>query len=140
VGLGLDDQACSDVSDPWQNMRFGLYQARSTTRTAALMPADVLRMQTLGAAEVIGVADRVGSLAPGKFADFVVVDPRSPDMGPLHSPVDNYVLSSTLRNLKEVYVGGRLASRDGRSTSPLAAASVAEVHRRIPLAPPAVRP
>jgi len=140
VGLGLDDQACSDVSDPWQNMRFGLYQARSTTRTAALMPADVLRMQTLGAAEVIGAADRVGSLAPGKFADFVVVDPRSPDMGPLHSPVDNYVLSSTLRNLREVYVGGRLVSRDGRSTSPLAAASVAEVHRRIPLSPPPAMP
>ncbi len=23
VGMGLDDQACTDVADPWQNMRIG---------------------------------------------------------------------------------------------------------------------
>src|SRR5205085_755124 len=36
-------------------------------------PADVLRMLTADAAQILGVADRVGTLAAGKDADFVVL-------------------------------------------------------------------
>jgi 5-methylthioadenosine/S-adenosylhomocysteine deaminase len=133
IGIGLDDQACTDVSDPWQNMRMGIYSVRAVTGDPrSVLPEDVLRMATLGSAEVLGVADRVGSLEVGKFADFVVVDPRKPDMGPLWHPVRNYVLSSSLRNLKRVYIGGELVAEDGVSTNPLAARAVEEVHRRMP--------
>lgn len=129
IGVGLDDQACTDVSDPWQNMRIGIYQQRAQTGDPRSMsPADMLRLHTLGSAEVLGVGDRVGSLEPGKFADFVVVDPRSPDIGPLWHPIDNYVLSTSLRNLKRVYVGGELVSENGVSTNPLAAEATAKVH------------
>jgi len=130
VGLGLGDQACSDVSDPWQSMRFALYQSRAASGTTALSPADVLRMQTIGAAEVIGQSGSVGSTMPGAYADLLVVDPRRPDMGPLRAPLVSYVLSSTLRNLREVYVGGELASVAGVARSPLAERASAEVHRR----------
>ena len=133
IGIGLDDQACTDVSDPWQNMRMGIYSVRAATGDpASALPEDVLRMATLGSAEVLGVADRVGSLEVGKFADFLVVDPRRPDMGPLWHPVRNYVLSTSLRNLTRVYIGGELAAEDGVSTNPLAARAVEEVHRRMP--------
>lgn len=136
LGLGLDDQACSDVSDPWQNMRFGLYSSRGSTNRTDLSVADVLRMQTLGAAEIIHVDDRVGSLAVGKYADFVVVDPRRPDVGPLHDPLVSYVLAMSLRNLRAVYVGGVLANVGGESTSPLARIASDEVHRRFAPAVP----
>ena len=33
VGVGLDDQSCTDVSDPWQNMRFGIYSQRANAKT-----------------------------------------------------------------------------------------------------------
>ncbi|RIX27728.1 amidohydrolase family protein [Amnibacterium setariae] len=133
IGIGLDDQACTDVSDPWQNMRMGIYAVRAATGDpASALPEDVLRMATLGSAEVLGVADRVGSLEVGKYADFLVVDPRRPDMGPLWHPVRNYVLSTSLRNLTRVYIGGELAAEDGVSTNPLAARAVEEVHRRMP--------
>jgi len=133
IGVGLDDQACTDVADPWQNMRIGIYQQRAQTGDPrSVMPRDMLRMHTLGSAEVLGVADRVGSLEPGKFADFVIVDPRDPDVGPLWHPLDTYVLSSSLRNLKAVYVGGVL-QHDGRaSTNPLAAEATAKVHEGLP--------
>jgi hypothetical protein len=36
--------------------------------------AAVLRIATLGSAEVLGVADRTGSIAPGKAADLVLLD------------------------------------------------------------------
>jgi cytosine/adenosine deaminase-related metal-dependent hydrolase len=97
-----------------------------------MMPERVLRLHTLGGAEIMGVDDRVGSLEVGKFADFVVVDPRKPDVGPLWHPVRSYVLSMTPRNLKRVYVGGRLVSEQGVSTNPLAPEATIRVHEDLP--------
>ncbi len=130
VGVGLDDQACTDVSDPWQNMRMGIYMQRARTKDPlSMMPELMLRLHTLGGAEIMGVDDRVGSLEVGKFADFVVVDPRLPDVGPLWHPVRSYVLAMSPRNLKAVYVGGRLVSTEGgASTNPLAEEASAKVH------------
>ncbi|MFT4051047.1 MAG: amidohydrolase family protein [Microbacterium sp.] len=129
VGVGLDDQACTDVSDPWQNMRMGIYMQRARTKDPlSMMPELMLRLHTLGGAEIMGVDDRVGSLEVGKFADFVVVDPRSPDVGPLWHPVRTYVLSMSPRNLKGVYVGGVLVNHGGISTNPLADEASAKVH------------
>ncbi|HLJ92751.1 MAG TPA: amidohydrolase family protein [Gemmataceae bacterium] len=42
--------------------------------TGQLHDADVLRMLTVSPAEILGVADRVGALAVGKDADFVVLN------------------------------------------------------------------
>ncbi|MGP3533459.1 amidohydrolase family protein [Microbacterium sp. RD1] len=133
VGIGLDDQACTDVSDPWQNMRMGIAMQRARTKDPlSMMPERVLRLHTLGAAEILGVDDRVGSLEVGKFADFVVVDPRRPDVGPLWHPVRNYVLSMTPRSLRGVYVGGKLVHDGVASTNPLAAEASARVHEDLP--------
>lgn len=133
VGMGLDDQACTDIADPWGNMRAGIFMQRARTKDPLTMtPETVLRLHTLGGAEILGVDDRVGSLEVGKFADFVVVDPRTPDVGPLWHPVRNYVLSMSLRNLKQVYVGGELVSEEGRSTNPLAAEASARLHADLP--------
>ncbi|MBP0645496.1 amidohydrolase family protein, partial [Mycobacterium tuberculosis] len=47
VGMGLDDQSCTDVSDPFQNMRIGLYTQRAVHSDAAVLAArEVLRMHT----------------------------------------------------------------------------------------------
>ncbi|WP_127794593.1 amidohydrolase family protein [Agromyces sp. LHK192] len=133
VGIGLDDQACTDVSDPWQNLRMGISQQRARTKDPLSMsPETALRLHTLGAAEIMGVADRVGSLEPGKFADFLVVDPRRPDVGPLWHPVRSYVLAMSPRNLAAAYVGGRVVSEHGVSTNPLAAEASARLHADLP--------
>lgn len=133
VGMGLDDQACTDVADPWQNMRMGMAMQRARLKDPlVMMPEQVLRLHTLGGAEIMGVADRVGSLEVGKFADFVVVDPTAPDVGPLWHPVRSYVLAMSLRNLVGVYVGGELVSDRGVSTNPLAAEASAKVHEAYP--------
>ncbi len=107
VGIGLDDQSCADVSDPFENLRTGLYAVRDRYQDASVLSVrDMLYLHTMGGAEILGLADRIGSLEPGKFADFLVVDPRVPDTGPVHDPVATYVLACGLRNLQQVYVGG----------------------------------
>lgn len=114
VAVGLDDQSCTDISDPFQNMRIGLALIRTKYKDArSLSVYDMLFLHTLSSAQVLHIADKVGSLEPGKYADFLVVDPRSPDTGPLHDALATYVLACGLRNLKAVYVGGRqVASGD----------------------------
>ena len=111
IGMGLDDQSCTDISDPFQNLRIGLYAIRDLYKNAgALTVRDILGMHTIGSAEILHVEDQVGSLEKGKWADFLVVDPRSPDTGPVHDPIATYVLACGLRNLKQVYVSGELVA------------------------------
>ncbi|MCF3648571.1 amidohydrolase family protein [Synoicihabitans lomoniglobus] len=111
VAVGLDDQSCTDVSDPWQNLRIGLYTMRGLHEDATVLSVhDMLRLHTLGSAEVLEIDDDVGSLEPGKFADFLIVNPRHPDTGPVYDPLATYVLATSLRNLEQVYVGGKLVA------------------------------
>jgi len=113
-------------------MRMGIYIQRAHRQDAKAMGvAQMLRLHTMGSAEALGIADRVGSLEVGKFADFLLVDPRQPDTGPLWDPVATYVLACGLRNLKAVYVGGRCVSRNGVSTHPLAGKASEELHARL---------
>ena len=53
---------------------FGLHRELELYVQAGLSPAEVLRLATLGAAEITGRSDRLGSLEPGMLADLIVVD------------------------------------------------------------------
>jgi 5-methylthioadenosine/S-adenosylhomocysteine deaminase len=109
VGMGVDGQGSSDLPDPFENMRMGLYVIRAKYESAkVLQPIDVLRMHTMGSAEVLGVADKVGSLEVGKFGDILVVDPNLVERGPWIDPYASVVLACNASNLAKVYVGGEL--------------------------------
>jgi cytosine/adenosine deaminase-related metal-dependent hydrolase len=133
VGVGLDDQSCTDTSDPFSNLRFGIYSQRAHHRDpAAMAVGDMLELHTRGSAEALGIAGDVGSLAVGRYADFLVVDPRSPDTGPVWDPVGTYVLACGLRNLVGVYVGGELAADGGGLVDRAASVRTSdEVHGRL---------
>jgi 5-methylthioadenosine/S-adenosylhomocysteine deaminase len=62
----------------------------------------------MGSAEVLGVADKVGSLEVGKFADILIVDPKLVERGPVVDPYAAVVLACSAMNLAKVYVGGDL--------------------------------
>ena len=133
VGMGLDDQSCTDIADPWQNMRMGLYMIRAQTQNPNLLSVrDILHLHTMGSARVLGVDHLIGSLSPGKHADFIVVDPKSPDIGPLWDPLASYVLACGPRNLKQVWIGGELVSFNGSATNPeLQRSANQELHQRL---------
>ena len=85
VGMGVDGEASADLADPFENMRTGLYAIRDKYESATIMgPYDVLRLHTMGSADVLDVADKVGSLEPGKLADFLIIDPAR--FGPVSDP------------------------------------------------------
>ncbi|HZZ20883.1 MAG TPA: amidohydrolase family protein [Opitutaceae bacterium] len=131
VGMGVDDQAASDVPDPFENMRTGLYAIRDKYQSAAaLRPYDVLKFHTIGSATVMHVADKVGSLEVGKFGDFLVINPADRDIGPVYDPVASLVLACTQLNLEQVYIGGVLVSQRGRIVGRDFDRASKEVHAR----------
>jgi 5-methylthioadenosine/S-adenosylhomocysteine deaminase len=109
IGMGVDGEGSSDLPDPFENMRMGLYVIRARYESAKILqPIDVLRFHTLGSAEVLGVADKVGSLEVGKFGDVIIVDPKLVERGPVLDPYATVVLACNAQNLARVYVGGDL--------------------------------
>jgi 5-methylthioadenosine/S-adenosylhomocysteine deaminase len=116
VGMGVDGQASADLPDPFENMRTGLYMIRGKYESAlVLQPVDILRMHTLGGAQVLGIADKVGSLEVGKFGDVLIIDPKSMDRGPVFDPYATLVFACNIANLERVYVGGELLSEDRKA-------------------------
>jgi cytosine/adenosine deaminase-related metal-dependent hydrolase len=68
MALGTDSLASNNSLSMWDEMRFAL-----DVFARDLSPEDVFRMATIGGAAALGRADAIGSLEPGKRADFQVV-------------------------------------------------------------------
>ncbi|MEU3777645.1 amidohydrolase family protein [Streptomyces sp. NPDC032472] len=115
VGLGLDG-GTNDSSDFHALMKAAVGLQRARTTQAGVFPQvhDVLRMATLGGAEVLGLADRVGSLTPGKRADVVVIDPAALNFAPRFDWVGQIVFNGRPENVDAVFVDGRPLKLGGR--------------------------
>jgi len=112
VGMGVDGEASADLADPFENLRTGLYAIRDKYENAAIMsPYDVLRLHTVGSADVLGVADKLGSLEPGKQADFLIIDPTR--FGHIFDPYATLVFVTSQPDLERVYVAGELQVEHG---------------------------
>jgi cytosine/adenosine deaminase-related metal-dependent hydrolase len=115
VGMGLDGQSTADASDPFENMRMGLYSQRMKYRSAAILsPLDMLELHTIGTAKAIGIGEQVGSLEPGKYADFLLIDPADPDTGPIYDVHATLVFACSSANVTSVFVGGEEVVKGGQ--------------------------
>jgi len=79
---------------------------RSTTSKQALTWA------TVEGARALGLAEQVGTLAPGMQADLVVIDARALNLWPPHDPVST-ALQASLANIESVMIAGRWVKRQG---------------------------
>ena len=84
-----------------------------------VMPAwRALRMATIEGAQAIGLGDSVGSLEPGKQADFIAIDLNCPSMLPVYTypmrnMIPNLVYSARGPEVTLVAVDGEIIMRDG---------------------------
>jgi 5-methylthioadenosine/S-adenosylhomocysteine deaminase len=87
--------------------------------TELLTARDVLGFATIDAAAVAGVADRAGSLTPGKKADLVILDGHAPNLAPIVDPVAAVVTAADVSNVDTVIVDGRILKRRGKMLADL---------------------
>jgi cytosine/adenosine deaminase-related metal-dependent hydrolase len=79
-----------------------------------LTARDVLRSATIDGAYVCGLEELTGSLTPGKKADVVVIDGKSPNVLPIVDPVATVVTCADVSNVDTVIIDGKIHKRDGR--------------------------
>lgn len=79
-----------------------------------LTARDVLEFATIEGARANGLADQVGSLTPGKQADFVMLEGRALNVAPINDPVGAVVLGMDTSNVDSVFVAGRPLKWQGK--------------------------
>ncbi len=106
--LGLQDARALD------NDRF--HQRRTDPTELSFTTRDALQWATVNGARALGMDDRIGSLAPGRQADVIVVGPGNGrlNMLGLADPVGAVVQQADPSNVQAVLVAGRPVKRDGR--------------------------
>ena len=115
VALGTDGAASNNRLDLFQEMRTAALLAKAVARDAAAVPAHTaLRAATLGGARALGLAERIGSIEPGKRADLVAVDLGAPELAPCFDPVSHLVYAAGREHVSHVWVDGEAKLAGGR--------------------------
>ena len=117
VALGTDGAASNNVLDMLGEMRTAALLAKVRANDAAALPAaDALRMATLNGAIALGLADSIGSIEPGKWADLTCIDLGPINSQPVYDPVSQIVYTAQVNQVRDVWVAGRRQVEDGNFT------------------------
>jgi cytosine/adenosine deaminase-related metal-dependent hydrolase len=82
--------------------------------TSTITTREALGWVTVEGARMLGALDRIGSLAPGKQADLVVIRASDLNMQPVHDAVSSVVFQTSLANIDSVMVAGTWQKRGGQ--------------------------
>jgi len=110
VGLGVDGSASNERPDLSMEVKQALLLARARGGPGAMTAREALRVGTRGGAAVLA-RDDIGSLEPGKCADFAVWDRDALAFSGADDPVAALVFGGPQR-VSRVVVGGREVSFD----------------------------
>lgn len=117
VGLGTDGAASNNRLDVFTEMRLAALLAKGTTGDPTLLPAHTaLEMATVRAARALGIADRVGTLVPGKVADMTAVNLGALELAPCFDPVSHLVYAAGREHVSHVWVNGERVVENGQLT------------------------
>ncbi|MFI9719846.1 8-oxoguanine deaminase [Streptomyces sp. NPDC052396] len=118
VGLGVDGTASNESGELHTELRNALLIHRLAGGERALTVRQALRLATRGGAQVLGRADELGSLEPGKLADLVLWRLDGLGHSTIADPVAALVLGApapvtlSLVNGRPVVADGRLLTAD----------------------------
>jgi 5-methylthioadenosine/S-adenosylhomocysteine deaminase len=121
VGLGTDSPSSAIDFDMWAEMRTAIMLQRARAgRADALAARTALELATTRAAAALGLSGNVGSLAPGKAADLLVLDLTGSAFLPWDDPVTAAVYGGSPERVALTMVAGEIRYRRGEC-EPLAA-------------------
>ncbi|MFT4127147.1 MAG: 8-oxoguanine deaminase [Gordonia sp. (in: high G+C Gram-positive bacteria)] len=133
VGLGVDGAASNESARLLEEAHQAVLMARARGGPTALTTRTAIELATLGGARVLGRADEIGSIEPGKFADLVLWDLSTLAHADIDDPVAALVLG-TIPPIKASWIHGRRIVDDGvllTADTESVAADCAKEHRRL---------
>ena len=78
-----------------------------------VQPRRILELATLDGAKDLGIADRIGSLSPGKRADLILVRTDDLNVAPFFNPALLLVQQAQPYNVDTVVIDGRILKHKG---------------------------
>jgi 5-methylthioadenosine/S-adenosylhomocysteine deaminase len=114
VALGTDSAASNNVMDMLGEMRTATLLAKARADDAATLPASqALRMATYDGAKALGLADSIGSIEIGKWADLTCIDLRHINSQPVYDPISQIVYTAHPNQVNDVWVAGKHQVENG---------------------------
>ncbi len=118
VGIGIDTAPQAGSADMSKAMSACVGVANmQSANMFKLSPRRALQLATIDGARVLGIDDKVGSLAPGKRADLIMVSTNGLNMGVFTDPANMIVECMQPQNIGLVVVDGRILKDQGRLTA-----------------------
>ena len=108
VAIGADGAPCNNRLDVFAEMRLAALIQKPRLGADALPAGQVLELATIGGARALGLERDIGSIAPDKRADLVVLDLHEPHVHPaIGDPVSRVVYAARASDVRDVFVEGR---------------------------------
>lgn len=133
VGLATDGAASNGNLDVWESMSLTALVQKSTTGDPRWLTArQALHHATLQSARAVNLGAEIGSLAPGRCADIILVDISGPHTQPVHELAATLVHSARSSDVRTTIVDGRILMRDRQLLTIDVDAVVREMGERMP--------
>lgn len=114
VALGTDSTASNDSLDMFGELKLAAALGKMVRGDSRSLPvAAALEMATINGAKAIGLGDEIGSLEPGKSADFIAVRTDVPEMQPIFSVERQLVYSASRSLVTDSWACGRALLVEG---------------------------
>lgn len=114
IALGYDGAPCNNMMDAFAEIRLAALLQKPLFGPTALPAQEAFELATIGGAHVLNSEDKTGSLEIGKRADVVVVRRDHPAVATVEDPYSALVYSCTGRDVRDVWIDGKLIVRDGQ--------------------------
>jgi 5-methylthioadenosine/S-adenosylhomocysteine deaminase len=115
LSLSVDTTVLAGNCDMFAIMKALLNIADGEAQSEFAMSArKVLELGTIGGARALGIADRVGSMTPGKRADIILIRTTDLNMAPFTDPGRMVVQSTNPSNVDTVMIDGRMLKSRGK--------------------------
>ncbi|MGA2460410.1 MAG: amidohydrolase [Candidatus Bathyarchaeia archaeon] len=121
VGLGTDGAASNNTLDMFETMKVCALLHKAHRWDATVLNAQrVLDLATIEGARALGVSNELGSIEPGKRADLILVNMKTPNMTPIFTKdtvVSDLVYSASSSNVDTTIVDGNVLMQNRKLTT-----------------------
>lgn len=120
ISLGSDQAPGNNCNNMFNEMKLtSLFNKIKSSDPTTLNAGQILQFATNKAAESLNISEKVGSIAPGKEADLLFIDLKSPALNPvINSPlrniVPNLVYSASGEEVESVMISGKFVVKDNK--------------------------
>ncbi|MFC2029610.1 amidohydrolase family protein [Chloroflexota bacterium] len=112
VSIGCDGGPSNNTYDMIRDLRMVSYLANLREGDPTVVPAEtLLEMATINGARALGWEDQLGSIEPGKKADFIVLNMDAPHLTPAWDPVSTIVYAAHGSDVDTVVVDGEIVMK-----------------------------